>query len=58
MTLQHTQAPRAARTAGKEADFDLDLSIVSAGPVVADLMRSTDDGCGSSCQSACANSGC
>lgn len=54
MTLQHTQVPKAA----SDTDFDLDLSIVSSGPVVADLMRSTDDGCGSSCQSACAGSGC
>jgi FxLD family lantipeptide len=54
MTLQHTQVPAAA----PDTEFDLDLSIVSSGPVVADLMRSTDDGCGSTCQSACANSGC
>lgn len=54
MTLQHTQGPRAA----PDTEFDLDLSIVSSGPVVADLMRSTDDGCGMSCQSACSNSGC
>ncbi|GAA4552728.1 FxLD family lanthipeptide [Amycolatopsis samaneae] len=54
MTLQHTTAP----TAGPDTEFDLDLSIVSSGLVVADLMRSTDDGCGSTCQSACSNSTC
>jgi FxLD family lantipeptide len=36
-----------------DPDFDLDISIVESGPMVADLMRSTDDGCGSTCQSAC-----
>jgi len=36
-----------------DADFDLDISIVETGPVIADLMRSTDDGCGTTCQSAC-----
>lgn len=36
-----------------DSDFDLDVSIVESGPVVADLMRSTDDNCGSTNQSAC-----
>lgn len=36
-----------------DTDFDLDVSIVEAGPVVAELMRSTDDNCGSTCASAC-----
>lgn len=39
-------------------DFDLDVRIVESGPVIAELMRNTDDGCGATCQSACANSGC
>lgn len=34
-------------------DFDLDIRIVETGPVIADLVRSTDDNCGSTCQSAC-----
>ena len=34
-------------------DFDLDISIIESGPVVADLMRSTDDNCGSTCGTAC-----
>ncbi|MBE1467503.1 FxLD family lanthipeptide [Kibdelosporangium phytohabitans] len=38
--------------------MDLDISIVASGPVVADLMRNTDDNCGTSCQSACSNSTC
>jgi FxLD family lantipeptide len=38
--------------------FDLDVTIVSSGRVIAGLMSNTDDGCGSSCESACAGSGC
>ena len=36
-----------------DPDFDLDVRIIESGPVVADLMRSTDDNCGSTCGSAC-----
>jgi FxLD family lantipeptide len=39
-------------------DFTLDVSIVEHAPIVPDLMRSTDDGCGTTCASACSNSGC
>jgi FxLD family lantipeptide len=55
MTIQ-LDAP--APAAAPDTDFDLDISIVASGPVVADLMRNTDDNCGSSCQSACSNSTC
>ncbi|MGI9003308.1 MAG: FxLD family lanthipeptide [Pseudonocardia sp.] len=42
-----------------DAQFDLDVSIVESGPVIDDLMRLTDDNCGSTCESACpAESGC
>ncbi|MGH8902521.1 MAG: FxLD family lanthipeptide [Egibacteraceae bacterium] len=41
-----------------DSEFDLDVSIVESGPVIAELMRSTDDGCGSTCESACSNSTC
>jgi FxLD family lantipeptide len=42
-----------------DALFDLDVSIVESGPVITDLMRLTDDGCGTTCESACsAQSGC
>lgn len=34
-------------------DFDLDVEVLEVGPVVPELMRSTDDNCGSTCQSAC-----
>lgn len=33
--------------------FDLDISIVESGPVIAELLRSTSDNCGSTCASAC-----
>jgi FxLD family lantipeptide len=36
-----------------ELDFDLDARIVESGPFVAQLMCSTDDGCGKTCQTAC-----
>ncbi len=35
------------------SDWDLDLSIAESGPVVEEMMRLTDDGCGSTCESAC-----
>lgn len=38
--------------------FDLDVSIVETGPLVTELLRMTDDGCGATCDSACANSTC
>ena len=44
--------------ADASSEFDLDISIVESGPVVAELMRITDDNCGQTCQSACANSTC
>ncbi|GAA3971969.1 FxLD family lantipeptide [Thermobifida alba] len=44
---------------GENTQFDLDISIVESGPVINDLMRLTDDGCGTTCESACpAQSGC
>ncbi|MFF4383281.1 FxLD family lanthipeptide [Kitasatospora sp. NPDC001547] len=38
--------------------FELDVTIIEQGPVIGELMSSTDDGCGKTCQSACSNSGC
>ena len=34
-------------------DWELDISIVQAGPVADKLIQMTDDGCGKTCQSAC-----
>ncbi len=36
-----------------DSEFDLDVTIVESGPVVAELLRSTDDNCGATCESAC-----
>jgi len=41
MTTETMERPAAART----ADLDLDIRIVTAGPVDAALLSSTDDGC-------------
>ncbi|MPZ64707.1 MAG: FxLD family lantipeptide [Pseudonocardiaceae bacterium] len=40
-------------TTAADSDFDLDVSIVESGLVVAELMRNTDDECGKTCESAC-----
>jgi len=34
-------------------DWDLDITVVESGPAAEALIRMTDDGCGSTCQSAC-----
>jgi FxLD family lantipeptide len=39
-------------------EFDLDLTILTCGPVAAELRSNTDDGCGHTCESACSNSTC
>ncbi|WP_436499605.1 FxLD family lanthipeptide [Actinokineospora sp. HUAS TT18] len=39
-------------------EFDLDVQFLGSLPVIPDLMTNTDDNCGSTCQSACTNSGC
>ncbi|KPM50648.1 hypothetical protein CcI49_35910 [Frankia sp. CcI49] len=49
-----TMPPQARRD--QEEDFttwDLDVSIVESGPAADRLIRMTDDGCGTTCQSAC-----
>ncbi len=40
-------------SAATEDDWDLDVSIAASGPVIAELLRSTDDNCGGTCASAC-----
>jgi FxLD family lantipeptide len=45
--------PRQPATDLTDSEWDLDVSIVESGPVVDELMRLTDDGCGQTCQSAC-----
>jgi len=43
MATETLERPVAARTA--DFDLDLDVQIVTAGPVAAALLSSTDDGC-------------
>jgi FxLD family lantipeptide len=45
-------------TTAPDSEFDLDVSIVESGPVVAELMRNTDDNCGQTCETACPDTGC
>jgi len=56
MTVQ-TEAV-APNSTSVDMEFDLDVSIVESGPVVAELMRNTDDNCGQTCESACVGTGC
>ena len=58
MTVQIVTVPATPATDTTDPEFDFDISIVESGPVVEELMRLTDDGCGSTCDSACSNSGC
>jgi FxLD family lantipeptide len=58
VTVQIATVPVIPATDTVDPEFDFDVSIVESGPVVEDLMRLTDDGCGSSCDSACSGSGC
>ena len=48
MTAQQTQPAEL-----QLADWDLDISIVESGPAADQLIRVTDDGCNSSCGTAC-----
>ncbi|WP_407836129.1 FxLD family lanthipeptide [Streptomyces sp. DSM 116496] len=49
----------ATATTSLSGEFNLDVRVVEAGAPVASLLRSTDDGCGSTCSNgstACASS--
>lgn len=56
MTVQ-TERPAALTQSPTErddaADFDLDITIVESGPAADQLIRLTNDGCNSTCASAC-----
>lgn len=56
MTIQMDQSAVVPGTPISDSEFDLDVSIVESGPVVTELMRLTDDGCGQTCESACMDS--
>ncbi len=49
--VQDTTGTESAELLGP--DFDLDVQFVEMGSAAEELMRPTDDGCGSTCQSAC-----
>ncbi|MGH4015930.1 MAG: FxLD family lanthipeptide [Pseudonocardiaceae bacterium] len=51
--MQMDQTAGVPDTSAADAEFDLDVSLVESGPVVTELMRLTDDGCGQTCESAC-----
>ncbi|WNV90245.1 FxLD family lanthipeptide [Umezawaea sp. Da 62-37] len=53
MTVQLEDRPGTTATAVVDSEFDLDVSVVESGPVVDELLRLTDDGCGATCESAC-----
>jgi FxLD family lantipeptide len=53
MTTQANQVADVSDAAMGDLEFDLDVSIVESGPAVDELMRVTDDGCGTTCASAC-----
>ncbi|GAB3288940.1 FxLD family lanthipeptide [Parasphingorhabdus pacifica] len=50
--LHDTAADMVAESPAPE-DFDLDIRFAESGPVIEELMRPTDDGCGHTCESAC-----
>lgn len=40
------------------SDFDLEVTVVEHGPVIPALLNGSEDNCGKTCESACANSTC
>lgn len=57
MTMtQLTDTPLQAPMATPVDEFDLDVAFIESGEEIDKLIHMTDDGCGSSCQSACSNS--
>lgn len=58
MSITSGEPAVAPAQAGEENDFDdwdLDISIIESGPAADMLIRMTDDGCGTTCQSACSS---
>ncbi|MEU5107387.1 FxLD family lanthipeptide [Streptomyces sp. NPDC021354] len=53
MTVQLERPVAPAQPAAEAADFDLDITIVEAGPAADQLIRLTSDGCNSTCATAC-----
>jgi FxLD family lantipeptide len=57
---QHKTVPvlKAATDYRPDSDFDLDVTTISAAPVLGSLLNDTSDNCTSTCASACSNSTC
>ncbi|WP_033258224.1 MULTISPECIES: FxLD family lanthipeptide [Kitasatospora] len=56
MTVQLEGPIASARPADEQydlADFELDITIVEGGPAADQLIRLTNDGCNSTCATAC-----
>jgi FxLD family lantipeptide len=53
MSVVEVAASEATPTDVGEDEFDLDVRIAEAGPVIPELLRSTSDNCGGTCASAC-----
>ena len=51
--MQATMPSGMLTQASGDGDFDLDVTIIESSPVVPEPVRSTSDGCGSTCESAC-----
>lgn len=48
-----TGANDAAEVTGTDDEFDLDIRIFESGVGLDEIIRMTDDNCGTTCQSAC-----
>jgi FxLD family lantipeptide len=51
--MQATMPSGMLTQATRDGDFDLDVTIIESSPVVPEPVRSTSDGCGHTCESAC-----
>lgn len=53
-SLDRIDLPADDRPGGHlDPDFDLDITVIEDGSTVDNLLRLTDDNCGTTCQSAC-----
>lgn len=55
MTIGTTEQP-VSQSADVEDPFDLDIRFIECGPDADTVIAMTDDGCGSTCPSACTTS--
>ena len=52
-TTTHTDTATQTCSVDPDAEFDLHIRIFESGVGLDEIIRMTDDGCGSTCQSAC-----